>query len=156
MSERALVAVLVLALPSLVFADAAQDAERVRRAGVRTLAVGATRVHLVEHGDLISFFAENAQADLVLDSFKSEIEGPTYTSLEPLTRPVSMALHRVPIKEVIRRMLDGYNYVLEYRGDRLVHVRVLHMIPGRPYKTPRVSETRNQWLEVESGISEGP
>lgn len=139
-----------LLLPSLLLADVAQDADRARRAGVKTLVVGVTRVHLAEHGELLSFFAENAQADLVLDQFREQIGGPSYTSLEPLTRPVSMALHSVSLEDVLRRMLDGYNYVLEYRGGRLAHVRVLRMIPGRGYKTPRVAESRSRWLELES------
>ena len=150
-----------LFLPSLLLADVAQDADRARRAGVKTLVVGVTGIllpnlgvyvykPLAEHGELLSFFAENAQADLVLDQFREQIGGPSYTSLEPLTRPVSMALHSVSLEDVLRRMLDGYNYVLEYRGGRLAHVRVLRMIPGRGYKTPRVAESRSRWLELES------
>ena len=154
-ASGAVVLTLALLLPSLAAGDAAQEAESARRAGIKTLAVGSTRVHLVTHGELISLFAESAQAELILDHFKREVDGPSYTSREPLTRPVSMALHQVTLEKILRRMLEGYNYVLEYRDGRIAHVRVLRMIPGRPYKTPRVTETRSHWIEVETAAA-GP
>ena len=118
---------------------------------IKTFADGLNSMDVVDYGSRISLFVESTSASFVLESLRDNMAGPTFTSLEPLSRPVTLAVHRMPIEDVLRRMLQGYNYTLAYHDGRISHVRVLHMIPGRNYKTPRAVETRSQWQRIEKG-----
>ena len=118
---------------------------------ILSLGAGPGRIEVARHGSRVSIFVQAVEASVVLGELRSAIGGPTFTSLEPLSRPVTLALHQVTLEEVLRRMLVGFNYTLQYREGRLSHVRVLHMIPGRNYKTPRAVESRSQWTRIELG-----
>jgi hypothetical protein len=109
---------------------------------------GGTSFSFVQRGDRISIYAERVAADFILDELRA-VGGPTYASLEPLTRPVTLTLHGVSIETMLRRMLEGYNYSLHYENGRLAHVRVLHMMPGRGYKVTDAIETLSEWTRIE-------
>jgi len=133
---------------SLSLAGGASGAE------IHRFGTGDQRVEVALHDGLISIYAAKVPADVVLDDLR-ELGGPTYSSIEPLTRPVTVTVHRATMEAVLRKMLVGYNYALHYRNGRIVHVRVLMPIPGMGYKVPPPVETRSHWLEVEAGDEEG-
>jgi len=118
--------------------------------------VDGTSFRFVDHGKTISIYAVRVGADFILDELQA-VGGPTYGSLEPLTRPVTLTLHEVPVEMMMRRMLDGYNYTLQYKDGRLSHVRVMHMIPGRNYKVVDPIESLAEWTrrETDSTANEG-
>ncbi len=123
-------------------------------AEIHRFGAGDQRVEVALHDGLISIYAAKVPADVVLDDLR-ELGGPTYSSIEPLTRPVTVTMHRATMEAVLRKMLVGYNYALHYRNGRVVHVRVLMPVPGMGYKVPPPVETRSHWLEVETGDGEG-
>ncbi len=136
----------VCLLAAVVTASAAAEPE------ILELGEGAERFWVVDHGDRISIYAKAVSASTILDALKP-LGGPTYTSFEPLTRPVTLTLHRARMEDVLRKMLDGYSYAYRYRGGRIVHVRVLPLIAGRHYKTAPAVETREQWEAVERELA---
>jgi hypothetical protein len=100
---------------------------------------------LVQHdGDLLSIWCDHMPADKLLEELRA-IGGPTFSSKQPLTRPVTLSFHRARIEEVLRKMLDGFNFAYYYENGRLAHVKVLEMIPGRGYKVASPVESRSQW-----------
>jgi hypothetical protein len=112
---------------------------------------GGTSFRFVDHGKTVSIYAVRVPADFILDELKA-VGGPTYRSMEPLTRPVTLTLHDVPIETMMRQMLDGYNYTLLYEDGRLSQVRVMHMIPGRSYKVFDPVETLSEWTRRETHL----
>lgn len=141
-------AVCLLALASIGVADD-------HRPKIQTLDAGGQPVYLVDHdGDRLSLYAENVQLDALLEALEAA-GGPSWSSREPLIRPVTMTVHAQRIEDVLRRLLDGYSFTYHYdeRG-RLERVRVLAIIPGRPYKTPPALESRSYWERVELGEAE--
>lgn len=134
--------VVLASMVALVPRSGAEQAE------ILSFGVGANEINVVQHGELISIFANNVSADLVLRQLEN-IGGPSYASLEPLTRPVNLTMHKVTWEEMIRRMLYGYNCSFHYKGGRLARVRVLRMSPQRPYKTPRLLQSRSEWKAIE-------
>jgi hypothetical protein len=109
---------------------------------------GSSEINVVLDGDKLSLFANQVSADLVLRHLKA-VGGPTYSSLEPLTRPINLSLHGVTWEAMLRRMLMGYNCSFHYKGSRVDHVRILHLTPTRPYKTPRLLQSRAEWTRQE-------
>ncbi len=116
---------------------------------VKVLAAGGSPIYVKKHaGHLWSMYIDNVVATDVF-SLLEEVDGPTYSTIPPLTRPVRMSVHRVPFEKVLARMLIGYNFVMTYEGERVSHVRILNSKPGFTYQMPRAVETRPEWYEKE-------
>ncbi|RMD84291.1 MAG: hypothetical protein D6815_04545 [Candidatus Dadabacteria bacterium] len=145
-SIKATVAAVVLLGAVAAGAGAANDQNG---AGIHHFGSGEEAVEVSLHGKLISIYADHVPADVILDYLR-QLGGPTYSSIEPLTRPVTLTLHRVTMERMLEVMLWGYNYALEYRDGRIAHVRVLRMVPGRSYRVRSPVETRSEWLAIES------
>ncbi len=133
----------LLTAGSAVAAAAAADSAEILHFGA-----GSESLDVVLRGNLYSVYAVSVPANVVLD-YLQELGGPTYSVKEPLSRPVTLTEHRETMEELLRKMLVGYNYVLELRSGRIRHVRVFHMITGHMYKTPPPLETREQWRRIE-------
>jgi len=120
-------------------------------AGVlHTFGEGDSAILVVEHGELLSLYANHVGADEVLDRLQ-EIGGPTYSTVTPLTRPVTLTVHKVRWEDILRKMLQGHSYSITYKGGRVAHVHVMRQITGRNYKTPPAVESRDQWTRIELG-----
>lgn len=120
-------------------------------AGVlHTFGEGSTAVLVVEHGERLSIYANSVSADEVLEELVA-IGGPTFTTVTPLTRPVTLTMHRVRWEDILRKMLQGYSYTITYKGGRIAHVHVMQQIAGRNYKTPPAVESRERWTRIELG-----
>ncbi len=123
-------------------------------AGVlHTFGEGAASVLVVEHGELLSIYANSVAANDVLDELQA-IGGPSYATVTPLTRPVTLTMHKVRWEDILRKMLQGHSYTISYKGGRVSHVHVMQMITGINYKTPPAVESRERWTRIELGPSE--
>lgn len=117
---------------------------------VQTFGSGAETFYFVDHGKRVSIWVRQVPADKLLEEL-GPWGGPTFTSHEPFTRPVTFALNRVKIEEVFRRMLDGYNFAYYYERDRVSHIKIIGSIPGRVYKTPKVIMPKDDWEDLVFG-----
>lgn len=92
----------------------------------------------------ISIWANRMPADKLLQELEA-YGGPTFTCFEKLTRPVTLSLVRVRMEDVLRKILDAYNFAYYYEDGRLAHVRVLNYVPGRQYKVADPIVARIDW-----------
>ena len=141
---------LALLMPA-AFLPASQGQAHAAAAGelkILSFGSGSSEINVVLDGDKLSLFANQVSADLVMRHLRA-VGGPTYSSLEPLTRPINLSLHGVTWEAMLRRMLMGYNLSFHYKGSRVDHVRILHLTPTRPYKTPRLLQSRAEWTRQE-------
>lgn len=115
---------------------------------ILTFGEGTETFYVVDHDDRISIYAEGVQVRTILENL-AEIGGPTFSSRDPLSRPVTVTMHRVPLETVLRRILDGFSFSYHYKGGRLDHVNVLQLVEGRHYKLPPALESRSQWERIE-------
>ncbi len=117
---------------------------------LHTLGTGADAFYINEHANgLVSVFIQAVPLDSVLDELKA-IGGPTYSSLVPLTRPITLSLHQVTWQTVLDRMFTLLNATFHYRDGHPSHVRVLRMAPNRNYKAaPRPTESKAEWFAIE-------
>lgn len=117
---------------------------------VRTLGSGSQTFYLVDRGPAVSIYVNGVPADAILEQLRS-IGGPTYKTRVELTRPITMALHRVSWRAMFDRMFSGLNVAYHFRGGRIDRIRVLSLVPGRNYKVaPHPPESRETWMQIES------
>jgi hypothetical protein len=100
----------------------------------------------------ISIWANRMPADKLLRELQA-YGGPTFTCFEKLTRPVTLSLVWVRMEDVLRKMLDAYNFAYYYENGRLAHVRILNFIQGRRYKVASPVVTRVDWTAEVLGTS---
>ena len=62
-----------------------------------------------------------------------------------MTRPVTLSLIDVRMEDVLRRMLESYNFAYYYEDGRFAHVRILSFVPGRGYKVSSAIVSRIDW-----------
>jgi hypothetical protein len=131
------------------------DALGRRDPAMLTFGTAPEQFWLVRHGARLSIWADHMPADKLLTELQS-IGGPKFSVKEPLTRPVTLSLHRVTIEDLLRKVLDGYNFALYYERGHLAHVNVLLMMPGRSYKVASPIESRVSWTRRALSDSDGP
>jgi hypothetical protein len=100
----------------------------------------------------MSIWADRMPADKLLQELEA-YGGPTFTCFERLTRPVTLSLVGVRMEDVLRKMLDAYNFAYYYKDGRVAHVRILNYIPGRRYKVADPVITRADWTANVLGTS---
>jgi hypothetical protein len=127
-------------------ADAAGQLE------ILALGEGSERFWVAFDDMRISIWANRMPADKLLWELKA-YGGPTFTCFEKLTRPVTLSLVRGSMKDVLRKVLDAYNFAYYYENGRLAHVRILSYIPGRHYKVADPVVTRIDWTADVLGTS---
>ncbi len=133
-------------------ADVAPSAEEVRdsnaRSKVQALGDGSEQIYAVKHSGSWSMHAENVQATVIFALWHG-VGGPSVASKEVLDFPFTMSVHQMKAERVVARILENYNYTLHYDNGNLSEVRVIGAIPARPYKTPRLVESRTLWTNSE-------
>jgi len=145
----AAVAVLVTAMGARALATELEG----RGSGVPeilTYGTGTATTYLVDHGDSVSIYAEKVPTDTLIEHMRA-VGGPTIESLEPVTRPVTLTMHRARMEEVLRRMLGGYSFTYHYKGGRIANVIVVGTIEGHQHIAPSALVSRAQWTRVELG-----
>lgn len=132
--------------PTLELEDAPEGREAPAADELLVFGDAPEQFWLVQHGNLLSIWCDHMPADKLLEELRA-IGGPTFSSKQPLTRPVTLSFHRARLEDVLRKMLDGFNFAYYYEDGRLAHVKVLEMIPGRSYKVASPVESRSQWTQ---------
>jgi hypothetical protein len=113
---------------------------------ILALGEGDERFWVAFEDKYMSIWADHMPADKLLEHLES-YGGPTQTSFEPLTRPVTLSLVRVRMEQVLRKMLGGYDTAYIYDEGRLAHVRILNYVPGTMYKVVDPIVSRLDWTE---------
>ncbi|HYC00193.1 MAG TPA: hypothetical protein VEC57_13745 [Candidatus Limnocylindrales bacterium] len=135
-------------------AAAAEEAEAGGETGqgadspIRVLGEGSMVLYLVDHSPLWSMHVENVPADVLFRLWRGA-GGPEVLSKQVLDHPFTMSVHKLSPERIVARVLDGFNYTLQYRAGRLASVHVISALPTRVYKTPRLVQSRSKWTETE-------
>ncbi|HYC53922.1 MAG TPA: hypothetical protein VEL28_03190 [Candidatus Binatia bacterium] len=115
---------------------------------IKVLGDGSVVLYLVDHSPLWSMHAEGVPADAIFRLWRGA-GGPEVLSKQLIDHPFTMSVHRLSAERIVARILEGFNYTLQYRDGRLSSVHVISAHPTRMYKTPRLVEARSKWTETE-------